>query len=252
MFDFTGTIDVDRPNAGPSYTLISDLCYLGDTAPTERTGRYAELYTSSAPEVVETYVYNEHLIEYTKQLYYEFYNSGRNDRPNFAFDRIQKFIEDISHQDVDLYSEDLIDSIIQAYDSTIPFASCTCTPMEYYSGHTDSSIVVFNDRLSNVTKTIDLSEVPTYFWVETLKNWCYYTIEPADNECNIAMLNVWNGRDVKDMNSMFCNSKFTAKNGDISKWDVSNVKYMTSMFYESEFNGDISDEESDIKNQKTA
>ena len=67
--------------------------------------------------------------------------------------------------------------------------------MEYYSGHTDSSIVVFNDRLSNVTKTIDLSEVPTYFWVETLKNWCYYTIEPADNECNIAMLNVWNGRD---------------------------------------------------------
>lgn len=195
VFDFTGTIDVDRPNASPSYTLISDLCYLGNTAPTELTGRYAELYASSAPEVVETHTYNEYLIEYTKQLYYEFYNSGRNDRPNFAFDRIQKFIEDISHQDVDLYSEDLIDSIIKAYDSTIPFSSCTCTPMEYYSGHTDSSIVVFNDRLSNVTKTIDLSEVPTYFWVETLKNWCYYTIEPADNECNIAMLNVWNGKD---------------------------------------------------------
>ena len=42
------------------------------------------------------------------------------------------------------------------------------------------------------------------------------------------------------MGGMFRNSKFTGKNGDISKWDVSNVKSMISMFRNSEFNGDIS------------
>lgn len=47
----------------------------------------------------------------------------------------------------------------------------------------------------------------------------------------------WNVSNVKDMHSMFSNSKF---NGNISKWDVSNVEDMRKMFYKSDFNGDIS------------
>ena len=39
---------------------------------------------------------------------------------------------------------------------------------------------------------------------------------------------------------MFRGSKFTGKNGDISRWDVRNVSIMSSMFHDSSFDGDIS------------
>lgn len=47
----------------------------------------------------------------------------------------------------------------------------------------------------------------------------------------------WDVSNVKNMESMFLDSKFE---GDISKWNVSNVKNMTNMFASSNFNGDIS------------
>lgn len=47
----------------------------------------------------------------------------------------------------------------------------------------------------------------------------------------------WNVANVTSMDSLFQNSLF---NGDISKWDVSNVKDMDHMFEKSQFNGDIS------------
>ena len=47
----------------------------------------------------------------------------------------------------------------------------------------------------------------------------------------------WNVGNVKNMYSMFANSKF---NNDISNWNVSNIIIMRGMFFNSEFNGDIS------------
>jgi hypothetical protein len=66
--------------------------------------------------------------------------------------------------------------------------------MEYYSQAHKESDVEFDEQLvnSNIATSME-EEEPTYFWVETLKNWCYYTVEKIDDACNIAMLNVWNG-----------------------------------------------------------
>ena len=50
------------------------------------------------------------------------------------------------------------------------------------------------------------------------------------NNIDATVLNKWNVSKVKNMASMFENSKFK---GDISKWNVSNVKNMKFMFSES-------------------
>ena len=59
----------------------------------------------------------------------------------------------------------------------------------------------------------------------------------------------WDVSNVKDMQWMFRDSKFTGKNGDISRWDVSNVENISCMFFASKFNGDIS--KWDVSNVKT-
>ena len=40
----------------------------------------------------------------------------------------------------------------------------------------------------------------------------------------------WDVSNVKNMDCMFYESKFTSENGDISNWDVNNVKNMHMMF----------------------
>lgn len=72
------------------------------------------------------------------------------------------------------------------------------TPMEYYGQSSNSSdITLFdNDRLTSTSDTITSDEVPTYFWVETLKNWCYFTTVSYDDDnktATEAKLLVWNG-----------------------------------------------------------
>ena len=47
----------------------------------------------------------------------------------------------------------------------------------------------------------------------------------------------WDVSNVKNMDYMFCKSKF---DGDISDWDVSSVTSMNCMFSQSDFNGDVS------------
>ena len=65
------------------------------------------------------------------------------------------------------------------------------------------------------------------------------------NTMFIGDISKWKPIKVKDMCSMFWgfgneNSKFNAKNFDISKWDVSSVTDMNAMFAHSSFNSDIS------------
>ena len=47
-----------------------------------------------------------------------------------------------------------------------------------------------------------------------------------------ADLNDIDTSEITSMSGLFFKSKFTGKNGDITKWDVSNVKNMKYMFYD--------------------
>lgn len=49
----------------------------------------------------------------------------------------------------------------------------------------------------------------------------------------------WNVSNVKYMEQMFLESKFTGKNGDISKWDVRNVRNFRQMFDSSDIAIDL-------------
>lgn len=69
------------------------------------------------------------------------------------------------------------------------------TPMEYYNTNTvEQKIEGYEEEsLSNGTNS-STGSTPTYFWVETLKNWCTFGCEViAEDECNEAELRIWNG-----------------------------------------------------------
>ena len=55
------------------------------------------------------------------------------------------------------------------------------TPMEYYNtmGSNQSVEAYESESLSNGTNS-STTAAPTYFWVETLKNWCTFTIDVID------------------------------------------------------------------------
>ena len=65
------------------------------------------------------------------------------------------------------------------------------TPMEYYGRISNS--VDFEDKVSGLVTEIE--EEPVYFWVETLKNWCTFTInESLSQEALLVVdLRIWNG-----------------------------------------------------------
>lgn len=80
----------------------------------------------------------------------------------------------------------------------IPYASMTSeglfvTPMEYYAGYSANSVEGAQLRLENKV-TDSATDIPTYFWIETLKNWCTYEYEKLTNWNGFARLKVWNGK----------------------------------------------------------
>lgn len=75
----------------------------------------------------------------------------------------------------------------------VPYASLyspngVVTPMEYYGKLVDTAEQKL--RLSNANS----SDIPVYFWVETLKNWCTYIYSKLNDYYGIALLAVWNGQ----------------------------------------------------------
>ena len=91
------------------------------------------------------------------------------------------------------------DQIEKMEDLTeIPYASMTSeglfvTPMEYYEGFNANRVEGSLLTLENKVKEND-SDIPVYFWVETLKNWCTYEYEKLTDWNGFARLKVWNGR----------------------------------------------------------
>lgn len=153
-----------------------------------------ELFWASTP-VYES-VYDDHCVDYVEIKQHVFSNDKQltNDT-EFTFERQtlnNNEVEPINHIE---FTSELKDTLTELCNITSPLlTSQHQTPMEYYSQAHKESDVEFDEQLvnSNIATSIE-EEEPTYFWVETLKNWCYYTVEKIDDACNIAMLNVWNG-----------------------------------------------------------
>lgn len=193
VFDFSGVLHYESYNNGliqngQGYRIYSDIFVLTD--PTNYTEDLKTFFESSAPMLEE--VYDEHMVvavEEEHATYVNFDNTGSYPRGFLKKPFYETKIPTgtpINYTDQTL--ADMTDTLI------IPLSDDYITPMEFYEGTSDAVEVEFSSKL--VAKTAaDKTDIPTYFWVESLKNWCYYDMTTDNNACNIAMLKVWNGKD---------------------------------------------------------
>lgn len=190
VFDFTGVLYYDIDGSTYGYRIYTDIFVLTD--PTKYTGDMKTFFDSSAPMFEE--VYDEHMVVAVDEehvTYANFDNTGSYPRGFLKklFYKPQIPTERIS------YSDQALEDNIAMTDSLImPLSDDYMTPMEFYEGKTDAVEVDFSSKLVAQTAA-DKTDIPTYFWVESLKNWCYYDMTTVDDACNIAMLKVWNGKD---------------------------------------------------------
>lgn len=193
IFDFSGVFYYDRystifPVDSTGYRIYSDIFVLTD--PTTYTGDLQTFFESSAPMLID--VYDEHMVVAVDEehaTYANFDNTGSYPRGFLKlFYKPQIATEPINYTD-----QALEDNIAMTDMLIIPLSDDYITPMEFYEGTTDAVEVEFSSKL--VAKTAaDKTDIPTYFWVESLKNWCYYDMTTVNDACNIAMLKVWNGK----------------------------------------------------------
>lgn len=139
-------------------------------------------------------VYDEHMVVAVNEehtTYVNFDNTGSYPR---GFLKKLFYKPQISTERIIYTDQALEDNISMTDTLIIPLSDDYITPMEFYEGTTDAVEVEFSSKL--VAKTAaDKTDIPTYFWVESLKNWCYYDMTTVNDACNIAMLKVWNGKD---------------------------------------------------------
>ena len=83
------------------------------------------------------------------------------------------------------------DALVEAYKYYIEMSPGFITPMEYYANNSTVD-AKYEGKLENITNIVT---EPVYFWVETLKNWCTYTVYKASDACTGAELCIWNGFD---------------------------------------------------------
>ena len=191
IFDFSGLLHYDIDSVHDGYRIYSDIFVLTD--PTNYTGDLKTFFESSAPMLEE--VYDEHMVVAVDEehvTYANFDNTGSYPR-GFLKKLFNK--PQIPTERVINYTDQALEDNISMTDTLIvPLSDDYITPMEFYEGTTDAVEVEFSSKL--VAKTAaDKTDIPTYFWVESLKNWCYYDMTTVNNACNIAMLKVWNGKD---------------------------------------------------------
>lgn len=133
------------------------------------------------------YFYNgKKITNYTYALYKQ---HGVNGLERLAF------VKDANAKDLEDLTQDQIEKM---EDLEIPYASMTSTglfitPMEYYDGKQNGKVEGSKLLLENVTQDVS-EDIPVYFWVETLKNWCTYEYEKLTEWNGFARLKVWNGK----------------------------------------------------------
>ena len=190
VFDFSGVLHYDIDSTSDGYRIYSDIFVLTD--PTNYTGDLKTFFESSAPMFEE--VYDEHMVVAVDEehvTYANFDNTGSYPRGFLKklFNKPQIPTERINYTD-----KALADNILMTDTLIIPLSDDYITPMEFYEGTSDAVEVEFSSKLVDKTAA-DKTDIPTYFWVESLKNWCYYDMTTVNNACNIVMLKVWNGKD---------------------------------------------------------
>lgn len=196
IFDFSGVLYYDyyrkliSDGDVEGYRIYTDIFYLTD--PTTYTGDLKTFFESSAPMLEE--VYDEHMVVAVNEehaTYVNFDNTGSYPR---GFLKKLFLKPQIATERINYTDKALEDNISMTDTLIIPLSDDYITPMEFYEGTTDAVEVEFSSKL--VAKTAaDKTDIPTYFWVESLKNWCYYDMTTVNDACNIAMLKVWNGKD---------------------------------------------------------
>ena len=195
IFDFSGVLHYESYNNGliqngQGYRIYTDIFMNSD--PTRHTGDLKTFFESTAPMFEE--VYDEHMVVAVDEehvTYANFDNTGSYPRGFLKklFNKPQISTERSNYTDQALaVNISMTDMLI------IPLSDDYITPMEFYEGTSDVVEVEFSSKLVDKTAA-DKTDIPTYFWVESLKNWCYYDMTTVNDACNIAMLKVWNGKD---------------------------------------------------------
>lgn len=192
VFDFSGVLHYDIFSDWTNYNgyrIYTDIFVLTD--PTNYTGDLKTFFESSAPMFEEEYEHMVVAVDEEHFTYVNFDNTGSYPRGFLT----KPFYETKSQTDSINYTDQALAVNVSMSDTLIiPLSDDYITPMEFYEGTTDAVEVEFSSKL--VAKTAaDKTDIPTYFWVESLKNWCYYDMTTDNNACNIAMLKVWNGKD---------------------------------------------------------
>lgn len=187
VFDFTSEILIYTRGYNQEFQYV--LAYL-----TDEHDASDELFWNSTH--MYELVYDDHCVDYAEIRQHTFSNNKRyTNIAEFTFERQSLNIDEVERLNHIEFTSELKDTLTELNNMTSPLlTSQHQTPMEYYSQAHKESNVEFDEQLVNLNIATSIEEEePTYFWVETLKNWCYYTVEEIDNACNIAMLNVWNG-----------------------------------------------------------
>ena len=191
VFDFSGVLHYDIFNHWTEYNgyrIYTDIFVLTD--PTKYTGDLKTFFESSAPMFEEEYEHMVVAVDEEHFTYVNFDNTGSYPRGFVT----KPFYETKSQTDRINYTNQTLEDNISMTDTLIiPLSDDYITPMEFYEGTNDAVEVEFSSKLVDKTAA-DKTDIPTYFWVESLKNWCYYDMTTVNNACNIAMLKVWNGK----------------------------------------------------------
>lgn len=128
--------------------------------------------------------------------YEKFENTANTDVHGFE---ATEYVNRSTSNNIGDFDEAYIDNFEDLYD--VPYAAThtsigVVTPMEYYANCAD----VTSEQKLRLTAEQETSVVPTYFWLETLKNWCTYRYVPfALNDRKEvcyggAVLCVWDGQ----------------------------------------------------------
>ena len=186
VFDFSGILHYDVDVTYQAYRVYTEIFVLTDPT-TYSDGDLKTFFESTAPIFEE--VYDEHMVVAVDEEHDSYVNADKTGSYPRGF--IKKIFNksQIPTQRVSLTDETLEENIVLTDALIVPLSNDYITPMEFYQGKSEAVEVDFSSKL--VAQTADnKTDIPTYFWVESLKNWCYYDLAEVDGACNLSLIHI--------------------------------------------------------------